>query len=190
MPSSSWVGTTRLASVFRGNRKWLALLSLVFAAGGVYLATPQTSGHQPYSYSPLSSESFQPVHITTPTPVMTPEPTSSWTSQPTSTASPKPSKAPVTPKPTQKPRVYKHKATGTATWYNDGPGVYAAAGPALRVGNWRGRVVTVVRGNISLQVRLVDWCSCGNGRVIDLSPTAFRVFSPLSRGVMEVTVKW
>lgn len=70
----------------------------------------------------------------------------------------------------------------------------AAAGPALRTGNWRGRVVTVSAGGHSIRVRLVDWCQCYRGeareRVIDLHPAAFERLGSLSRGVMKVTVRW
>ena len=84
-------------------------------------------------------------------------------------------------------------AKGAATWYDDGPGFYGAAGPALRKGNWRGRAVVVCSGGNCVKVRLTDWCACGprNGvqTVIDLSPAAFRALAPLSRGVIKVEVK-
>lgn len=88
-----------------------------------------------------------------------------------------------------------HAVTGTtrrgvATWYccTKGHGaseLVAAAGPALRVGDWRGRIVWVN----GLRVRLVDWCGCP-GRLIDLHPGAFRQLGALSRGVLSVKVTW
>lgn len=72
-----------------------------------------------------------------------------------------------------------------------GPGaLVAAAGPALRVGNWRGRVVNVCDGGDCIAVTLVDWCQCYGTRVIDLSAYAFEHFAALSRGVLPVTVSW
>jgi hypothetical protein len=68
-------------------------------------------------------------------------------------------------------------------------GLYAAAGPALRVGHWRGRYVVVQRGSSRVTVQLVDWCACPQ-RVIDLYSAAFQHLGPLSRGVLNVTVSW
>jgi rare lipoprotein A (peptidoglycan hydrolase) len=82
--------------------------------------------------------------------------------------------------------------SGLATWYDDGPGLYAAAGPDLRHGDWRGSFVTVTSGSRSVTVQLTDWCACGdrNGRptLLDLSATAFRRLAPLSKGVIAVEV--
>jgi hypothetical protein len=80
---------------------------------------------------------------------------------------------------------------GTASWYQDPKhpdGLYAAAGPALRVGDWRGRTVQVCAGSC-VTVRLTDWCACPK-RVIDLSSDAFSRLAPLSRGLVRVTVSW
>jgi len=83
--------------------------------------------------------------------------------------------------------------SGIASWYA-AVGLIAAAGPALRVGDWRGRVVTVCAGGVCLDVRLADWCQCYAGtdreRAIDLSDDAFRALAPLSRGLVRVTVEW
>jgi rare lipoprotein A (peptidoglycan hydrolase) len=68
--------------------------------------------------------------------------------------------------------------------------MYAAAGPALRVGDWRDRWVTVTSGGRSVRVQLVDWCACSGVRVIDLYSSAFEQLAPLSRGVIPVTVTW
>jgi hypothetical protein len=84
-----------------------------------------------------------------------------------------------------------HRLTGPASWYcctrGHAAGEFvAAAGPALRVGAWRGRVVRVN----GLRVRLVDFCRCPFGRVIDLHPGVFRSLAPLSRGIVRVSVSW
>jgi hypothetical protein len=94
----------------------------------------------------------------------------------------------------------KIRARGPATWYclqgvsschhAAGGGMYAAAGAALRVGDWRGRVVTVCTSSRCVTVKLIDWCACGDGRVIDLYGDAFRRLSPLSEGVIRVAVRW
>lgn len=68
--------------------------------------------------------------------------------------------------------------------------MYAAAGPALRVGDWRGRTVRVCAGGNCVSVKLIDWCGCPSGRVIDLYSDAFRQLAPLSAGTLQVTVSW
>ena len=92
------------------------------------------------------------------------------------------------------------RATGPASWYCKtgvsichhaySGGMYAAAGPKLRVGNWRGRVVKVCGSGSCVSVKLIDWCACGGGRVIDLYSDAFRRLAPLSQGTVRVTVSW
>ncbi len=89
---------------------------------------------------------------------------------------------------------------GTASWYcktgvsachHAYPGgLYAAAGPALRVGNWRGRTVSVCGSGSCVNVKLIDWCACGSGRVIDLYSDAFSRLAPLSSGTLSVRVAW
>jgi hypothetical protein len=64
----------------------------------------------------------------------------------------------------------------------------AAAGPSLRVGAWRGRIVTVCAA-VCIRVRLIDWCAC-RGRLIDLSDEAFAGLARLSRGLLTVSVRW
>lgn len=93
-----------------------------------------------------------------------------------------------------------HRAGGSATWYcktgtsvcaSGYPGgMYAAAGPELRVGAWRGRVVRVCSGGSCITVKLIDWCACGGSHVIDLYSDAFRRLAPLSAGALKVTVSW
>lgn len=86
---------------------------------------------------------------------------------------------------------------GLATWYDDGPGLYAAAGPVLRraLGSgWRGQTVTVVSaaGDRAVRVRLTDWCACGARHgvptLLDLSREAFDNLSSPTRGVIRVTI--
>ena len=105
----------------------------------------------------------------------------------------------ATPRP-RPPANPSHSVRGTASWYcqagvsachADYPGgMYAAAGPALRVGNWRGRTVTVCGSGSCVNVKLIDWCACGSGRVIDLYSDAFRQLEPLSSGTVSVRVTW
>jgi rare lipoprotein A (peptidoglycan hydrolase) len=105
----------------------------------------------------------------------------------------------ATPRP-KPPANASHSVRGTASWYckagvsachNAYPsGLYAAAGPALRVGDWRGRTVTVCGSGSCVNVRLIDWCACGSGRVIDLYSDAFSRLAPLSSGTLSVRVSW
>lgn len=92
------------------------------------------------------------------------------------------------------------RARGAATWYclagvsachrDYGGGMYAAAGPELRVGDWRGRNVTVCAGDDCVRVTLIDWCACPGDRVIDLYGDAFRRLAPLGTGILRVSVRW
>jgi rare lipoprotein A (peptidoglycan hydrolase) len=98
------------------------------------------------------------------------------------------------------PRLTGKRVSGSATWYcQTGAsachaaytgGMYAAAGPALRVGAWRGRVVQVCGGGRCVWVTLIDWCACGGTHVIDLYGDAFRQLATLSSGALKVTVRW
>jgi len=74
--------------------------------------------------------------------------------------------------------------------YAKSGGLYAAAGPALRVGDWRGRRVQVCRSGNCVTVTLIDWCGCYGSRVIDLYSDAFKRLAPTSAGVISVTVRW
>ena len=81
--------------------------------------------------------------------------------------------------------------SGLATWY-DTPGLTAAAGPELRVGDWRGSRVQVCGKSSCIVVTLTDACWCpdrdGVPVLLDLSASAFRRLAPLSRGVIAVEV--
>lgn len=82
--------------------------------------------------------------------------------------------------------------SGQATWYDDGPGLYAA------VGSWRWgddpypvTVCTAIAGTSRcVTVHVLDYCfACRDGSpLIDLSPMAFRALGPLSAGVLRVSV--
>ena len=105
-----------------------------------------------------------------------------------SVSTPRPSAAPAR---TQSP--VGRSAKGVATYYccthGYPSGAYAAAGPELRIGKWRGRYVRVC-GSVCIRVRLVDWCGCPSNHIIDLYPEMFRKLAPLSRGIVRVTVSW
>lgn len=85
------------------------------------------------------------------------------------------------------------RITAIASWYRDPrkSGLYAAM-PAYRWGMkpWRVEVCTVTR---CVVVRVSDHCQCHVGtrkvRGIDLSPDAFARLSPLSRGLVRVTIR-
>jgi hypothetical protein len=154
---------------------FLAAVAGAVMASLVWAAVTRADGGTP----PLPEPSFEPVELAQPPSapplLVTPAPTAKPTAKPT-------------PKPVAQ---LGHSVRGTATWYADPrkSGVYAAAGPPLRVGDWRGRLVTVSAGGVSFRVVLSDWCACRD-RVIDLSPRAFARLAPLSRGVVTVTVRW
>lgn len=66
--------------------------------------------------------------------------------------------------------------------------LYAAAGPALRVGDWRGRAVMVFGPAGYSVVTLVDFCRCPNW-LIDLYGDAFELIcGPLATDVCEVQI--
>ena len=98
------------------------------------------------------------------------------------------------------PRLTGHARSGSASWYCEtgvSPcmagypgGLYAAAGPGLRTGAWRGRTVRVCGSGSCVWVTLIDWCACGSGHLIDLYSDAFRQLAPLSSGAVHVTVSW
>ena len=88
------------------------------------------------------------------------------------------------------PETATRPLTGYATWF-DAPQGQSAAGPLLREGDWRGRIVSVCAGEC-VTVRLTDWCACGsrNGRptLIDLARADFAELAPPSQGVVLVRV--
>lgn len=188
----------------------VATLSVATAVTALMFAAT-TTGLPPATQTVVSPELYEPVtipHRTTvvdraiplgpdeapraesPTPTPTPSPT----------ASPRP-KPRTTPRPQPEPVVSletSHSVGGTATWYaawymHTGD-LVGAAGPLIRVGDWRGRTVQVCSGSSCVNVRLVDWCACGDRgslpTLIDLSPAAFSALASQSRGVIRVKVSW
>lgn len=162
-----------------------------------------------------SSANSEPSATDAPVPeaVVTSWPSPEGEQQPTGAASPAAPAVPPRPSParTRRPSVrgtevppspspspkrvaaagIKPVVSGVASWYaTGGPGVYGAAGPALRVGNWRGSLVTVcVVGGRCVALRLTDWCQCLGTRVIDLSLDAVHVLGlDPSLGLYRVTV--
>lgn len=97
----------------------------------------------------------------------------------------------VTPAPSAN-RLLTAPKLGVASWYDGGPGIYAAAGPGLRRGDWRGTEVIVTADGFSVRVQLIDHCYCrvgGATRLIDLSPAAFMApCGSLGRGLCKVEV--
>jgi hypothetical protein len=93
-----------------------------------------------------------------------------------------------------------HHVGGRASWYclpgtsacqfQHSGGMYAAAGGEIRIGNWRGRTVSVCGNGRCISVKLIDWCACGGPRIIDLYSDAFKRLAPLNSGVINVTVSW
>jgi len=93
-----------------------------------------------------------------------------------------------------------YRRSGVASWYcktgvsechySRSGGMYAAAGPALRVGDWRGRTVRACARGRCVKVTLIDWCECYGSRVIDLYSDAYRRLAALSSGTIRVTVTW
>ena len=165
-------------------------ITVVVIALVALAVTQSAAGQQPTQPTANGVLSWR--RVTAPAIAATPLPTVLPTPSPTS-----PSVAPAKPQsttvlPTASPSSTRSR-TGRASWYDDGGGLYAAAGPALRVGDWRGRLVTVCAGSC-VKVRLTDWCQCYENtdreRVIDLSPAAFTALAPLSRGLVKVEVRW
>lgn len=193
---SSISGAMTRLSIFRGKGRRVCIAALCGAVVWMAGATvPTAVSVPPTTYHPYEGTMYP----------FPPSPTalntqSSPSLAPTFTPSPAPSASRTTSvkaEPTSKPKSNISGGTlvakGVATWYDDGPGLYGAAGPALRTGNWRGRAVTVCSGSRCVRIRLTDWCACGsrNGRqtVVDLSTSAFRALAPLSRGVITVEVR-
>jgi rare lipoprotein A (peptidoglycan hydrolase) len=63
-------------------------------------------------------------------------------------------------------------ATGTASWYDDGPGFYGAV-HSWHWGDQPYRVKVTAPSGRSVTVTIRDYCGCPGGRLIDLSPEAF-----------------
>lgn len=190
---------------------------LLVAIGCVLLALPfaRGLGTQPTTYAPVPYDQF--VRLT-PTPSPSATPSATPTIAPTPIAVSKPEHK-VVPKPVIVRKVSR-SIGGTATWYclpswpsvcmakhRDPAGMYAAAGPALRVAlggtatrfcpcPWRNKLVKVTALGRSVWVRLADWCLCTGPAhpSIDLysGPFAFLAGRPKYSpgGGLEVKISW
>jgi hypothetical protein len=132
-------------------------------------------------------------------------------SNPAPTAEPP---APYVPQLLTEPRtptLYETPLFGTATWFDaergnqttwytrQGITLYGAAGPGLRAlvpDRWKqnyGVRITFLATGVTVDVRVVDWCSCngtarrGDERLIDLAPAVWRAAGyPLGYGVADI----
>jgi hypothetical protein len=109
------------------------------------------------------------------------------------------------------PTLYETLLFGTATWFDaergnqttwytrQGITLYGAAGPGLRAlvpDRWKqnyGVRITFLATGVTVDVRVVDWCSCngtarrGDERLIDLAPAVWRAAGyPLGYGVADI----
>jgi len=81
-----------------------------------------------------------------------------------------------------------HEAGGQATWYDPPWSGLTAASPWIPFGT---RVtVTDLASGRTVIVTIDDRGPFSPGRIIDLSPEAFSVLSPLGRGVLNVRLSW
>lgn len=187
----------------------MAIFLIAFMFSLLTFLTPTKHTHSSEPEPPPLYESSDFARYVPDGPDVIPMPSASPTPSATPTASPTQKPKPKsTPRPITRTRTGSIRGwlTGTATWYceagvsrcpkryPDRAGIadlYAAAGPALRRafdGKWRGRHVLVCKGKTCVEVKLVDWCACGHGRVIDLFGDAFKQLAPLSRGEIRVAV--
>jgi rare lipoprotein A (peptidoglycan hydrolase) len=77
--------------------------------------------------------------------------------------------------------------SGVASWYDDGPNLYAAV-PDWSFGD-EPYQVRVCRSGRCVTVTVRDHCGCPGNRIIDLSPEAFARLAPLSVGLVVGTVE-
>lgn len=180
----------------------MRFLAKIFAA--IFLSiiiSAVTTGHTQTQIQPLSSESFSPIIVPSTIPIIREHfrivaPTSRLRVTQPLAAVRTIEKTQILPRTIVQP---SSGVSGNATWYclqgvsvchrDYSGGLYAAAGPQLRVGNWRGRHVQVWYSGRSVSVALVDWCACPN-RLIDLYSDAFRQLAPLSAGQIKVKITW
>ncbi len=81
-----------------------------------------------------------------------------------------------------------HEAGGQATWYDPPWSGLTAASPWIPFGT-HVRVTDLATGRTVIVV-IDDRGPFSPGRIIDLSPEAFSVLSPLGRGVLDVRISW
>lgn len=176
MLSSISGAMTRLSSC-RVSRKWLAL-PLVFVVGGVYLGTPQTSGHQPSSYQPYKGDLTP--FVLTPTPTVTSTPASP-TPEPTFTPSPAPSAS----RNTSKAQAPTRTLRGEASWG------YGFKGHIVTRYK-RGTIIRVC-GPLGCTPKVRSWGygpAKYTGRIADLDVNVFEdVCGPRSIGVCQIRLE-
>lgn len=81
-----------------------------------------------------------------------------------------------------------HVAGGQATWYDPPWSGFTAASPWIPFGTHV--TVTDLATGRTVIVTIDDRGPFSPGRIIDLSPEAFSVLSPLGRGVLDVRISW
>jgi uncharacterized protein YabE (DUF348 family) len=81
-----------------------------------------------------------------------------------------------------------HEAGGLATWYDPPWSGLTAASPWIAFGTHV--TVTDLATGRTVIVTIDDRGPFSPGRIIDLSPEAFSVLSPLERGVLDVRISW
>lgn len=89
---------------------------------------------------------------------------------------------------TQVPGTYGRHQEGLATWYDPPWSGLTAAHPSLPFGTHV--TVTDLDTGRSVTVVIDDRGPFAPGRIIDLSPEAFRLLEPLGRGVLHVRLSW
>ena len=189
----------------------LAFLAVMLALVAVLAAICGSSAHTPLAYTPLTS-GFQTLGVPGSAGAVAPDATLSRRSDGRASTPPSTSQTPKSvPSATRRPKATPRPTggigepvaafRGVASWFCNPPvsgctagypasGMYAAAGPRLRVGDWRGRYVEVSIGGRSVRVQLIDWCACGD-HLIDLySSVLTRLGLPLSKGVYLTEVSW
>lgn len=96
--------------------------------------------------------------------------------------------------PSPAPTIVPTPRTGVASWYDDGPGMYAALpGFVASTHEWASVCAFGGERTTCITVPVVTSCQCYVGtphaRLIDLSPDAFARLAPLSQGLVRVTVE-
>lgn len=81
-----------------------------------------------------------------------------------------------------------HQASGQATWYDPPWSGLTAASPWIPFGTHV--TVTDLATGRAVIVVIDDRGPFAPGRIIDLSPEAFSILSPLGRGVLDVRISW
>lgn len=101
----------------------------------------------------------------------------------------------ATPSPAPTGGISTALLGGWATWFDDGPGLYAAVS-WWRFGDAPYPVRVCAAGSRCVIVTVRDFCACGERRgvptIVDLSPAAMALIEPDYRrvGVVLVSVEW